>query len=395
MRLASPSAFVRPLLFVFAIMAMAVIAGPETTKSFLVKAVNFIFILSVIVFVHEFGHYIVAKWAGVKIETFSIGFGREITGWNDRSGTRWKLSMLPFGGYVKMYGDASEASTPSETLLNMSEEEKQKTFHHKPLYKKAAIVAAGPLANFLLTIIILTGFIYTRGISSAEPIVGDVVKDTPAAAAGILPGDRVVSVNGNRVDIFNDISSILLTNLGTPVTVAIVRDGAPQTLTITPKIVTDKDPLGNEFTHAVIGIVSTRLTSKNVGPVHAVWEASKLTYTFCTTTLKGIGQIIMGQRSASKDIKGPIGMAKMSGQAVEKGFYTTLYFIAILSANLGLVNLFPIPVLDGGHLLFYLIQAVTRRPLNAKLQELSFRVGMALISMLMAFAVINDFWNLK
>lgn len=369
--------------------------GLHSALTLLKNALNFIIIISVIVFVHEFGHYIIAKWAGVKIDTFSIGFGRELTGWNDKSGTRWKISALPFGGYVKMYGDASEASTPSQELLDMTPEEKSKTFHYKPLYKKAAIVAAGPIFNFLLTIIILTGFIFTRGISSTEPVVGSVAKDTPAAAAGLQAGDRIISLNGAHVDVFNDISIALITNLGTPVTIELLRQEKPITLTVTPKVITEKDPFGSEMTHAILGVTSTKITSRNVGPLGAVWEASKLTYTFCLTTLKGIGQIVLGERSASKNIKGPIGMAKMSGQAADLGINSILYFIAILSANLGLVNLFPIPVLDGGHLLFYLVQGITRRPLNAKLQEYSFRIGMALISMLMAFAIINDFWNLK
>lgn len=383
--------YLRPLVLLLAVILAAFVVGPEKAKDFAYKAVNFLVILSVIVFIHEFGHYIIAKWAGVKIETFSIGFGKELYGWNDRTGTRWKLSALPLGGYVKMYGDASEASTPSEALLNMPDEEKAKTFHFKPLYKKSAIVAAGPLANFLLTIVILTGFIYTKGITSTEPVVGGVNNDTPAAMAGLKAGDRVMSINGSAVDTFNDIPNAIMTNLGTPVTLVILRDNRQMEVTLTPKMVTEKDPFGSEYTHPLIGIVSTRITSKDVGPVQAVWEASKLTYNFCANTLKGVGQMIVGKRSAVKDIKGPVGMAKMSGQAMEKGINTTLYFIAILSANLGLVNLFPIPVLDGGHLLFYLVQAVTRRPINAKLQELSFRVGMALISMLMAFAIFNDF----
>lgn len=350
----------------------------------------FIVVISVIVFIHEFGHYIVAKWCGVKVETFSVGFGRELFGWNDKSGTRWRVALLPLGGYVKMYGDGSAVSDPSKELETLSEEEKKLTFHHKSLPKKAAIVAAGPLANFLLTIIILTGFIYTRGIQSTEPVVGEVVKDSPAAMAQLHPGDRILEVNGAEMDVFNDIPSSLLTNLGTPVKLLVERDGAKMDITITPKMVTSKDPFGNDFTHAVIGIVSPKITSETVGPFRAVLEATKLTYVFCKTTLKGIGQIITGERSAAKDIKGPVGMAKMSGQAAEKGLHTMLYFIAILSANLGLINLFPIPILDGGHLLFYAIQGITRQPINAKLHELSLRVGMAMISMLMAFAIIND-----
>lgn len=350
----------------------------------------FLVVISIIVFIHEFGHYIVAKWCGVKVEVFSIGFGRELCGWNDKSGTRWKISLLPLGGYVKMFGDGGPASDPSKELETLSDEEKKVTFHHKSLPKKAAIVAAGPLANFILTIAILTSFIYTRGISSTEPVVGEVMPDTPAAVAGIRPGDRILEMNGAVMDVFNDIPSGLLTNLGTPVKLLIERDGTQTEMTVTPKMVTSKDPFGNDFTHPVLGIKSPQITSETVGPPRAVWEATKLTYVFCKTTLKGIGQIIMGERSAAKDIKGPIGMAKMTGQAAEKGFNTMLYFIAILSANLGLINLFPIPILDGGHLMFYAIQGVTRQPINAKIHDMCLRVGMAMISMLMAFAIIND-----
>lgn len=386
---------IRVLIYALIIAFLTYSAGWDASSAFAIKAANFILILSVIVFVHEFGHYIVAKWAGVKVETFSIGFGREITGWNDKSGTRWKISLLPLGGYVKMFGDAGEASNPSNTLDSLSDEEKKLTFHHKPLYKKAAVVAAGPFANFLLTIIIITGFIYSKGISSTDPMVGDVQKESPAAEAGIKPGDRVLSVDGNKVSVFSDIPGALITNQGTPVKLEIEREQKILNITVTPKVITDKDPFGNSMTRAVLGIISPKLTSKTVGPIQAVWEATKLTYSFCNATLKGIGQMISGKRDITKDIKGPIGMAKMSGQAMDKGWQTTLYFIAILSANLGLINLLPIPVLDGGHLLFYLVQAVIRRPVNAKVQEMSFRVGMALISMLMAFALINDIWSLK
>lgn len=357
------------------------------------NAAAFIVIISVIVFIHEFGHYIVAKRAGVKIEIFSIGFGKELIGWNDKSGTRWKISSLPFGGYVKMYGDASEASTPLESINELPEEEKAKTFYYKPLYKKAAIVVAGPLFNFILTILILTIFIATRGIPSTDPVIGDVLKDSPAQNIGLQSGDRVTSVNGEDVEFFNDIPRIIMTNLGTPVSLTLIRDNKKMDFTINPKQVTEKDSLGNDYTHWIIGIKSKDIKFQEVGPARATWEATRATYHMCTATLYAIGQMITGERSA-KDIKGPLGIAKLSGQAADKGLPMVFWFMAMLSANLGLINLFPVPMLDGGHLLYYGIEALQGRPLAKRFQEYGFRVGMAMIAMLMAFAIINDLKNL-
>jgi regulator of sigma E protease len=358
--------------------------------AFLSNILSFIVIISVIVFIHEFGHYIIAKWSGVKIEIFSIGFGKELWGRNDRSGTRWRVSALPFGGYVKMYGDASEASTTVEAIANLSEEEKKKTFYYKPLYKKAAVVVAGPVANFLLTIVILTVFIAAYGIPSTEPVIGEVLKDTPAQAAGLKAGDRVLSVNGEEMKTFFDIQHSLMLNLGTPITLKLQRDGKEFSLVLTPKQVTDKDGLGNNYTHPIIGFKSKEIKYKDVGPLQAVWEATKATYDMCAMTLRAVGQMIVGERSASDNIKGPLSIAKLSGQATGKGLYAVFRFMALLSANLGLINLFPIPMLDGGHLLYYGIEMVQGRPLAKRFQEYGFRVGMAMIAMLMAFAILND-----
>jgi regulator of sigma E protease len=356
-------------------------------------AASFIVIISAIVFVHEFGHYLLAKWAGVKVEVFSLGFGHEIWGFSDRSGTRWRLAAWPLGGYVKMYGDASEASTPLESISSLSEEDKSKTFYYKPLYKKAAVVVAGPLANFLLTILIITLFIVLHGLASTDPVIGSVIKNTPAQAAGLKEGDRVLKVDGDEVDSFSDISRLLLTNLGTPVTLQILRANQPIQLAITPTQITEKDGYGNDYTHPIIGIKSREIKLEDVGPVRAVQEAVRMTYHICTTTLKAIGQMIMGQRGA-KDIKGPLGIAKLSGQAADKGLTTVFWFMAMLSANLGLINLFPVPMLDGGHLFYYAIEAIQGRPLAKRFQEYGFRLGMAMIAMLMAFAIFNDIKNL-
>lgn len=351
---------------------------------------SFFIVLSVIVFIHEFGHFIVAKLCGVKITAFSIGFGRELIGWNDRSGTRWKLSLLPLGGYVKMFGDASAASTEdSDAIDNMSDADKARTFHHKPLYKKAAIVAAGPLFNFLLTISVFTYFIMTTGLPSAEPIVGQIMPDSPAQSAGLQSGDRITQINDDKVSSFNDIPYLIATNLGTPVTLHVERGDKKMNVVLTPKEVEDDDGLGNKMKHPLIGIKSVEIKYHDVGLVHALGESTRRTYMMCTSTLKVMGQIITGKRGAS-DLKGPIGIAQLSGQATQKDFHTTLWLIALLSVNLGLVNLFPIPLLDGGHLAYYAAEALRGRPLAQKVQEWGFRVGFAMLAMLMAFTVLND-----
>jgi len=358
----------------------------------------FILVISAIVFVHEFGHYFVAKLCGVKILTFSIGFGKEITGWNDRSGTRWKISMLPLGGYVKMYGDSSEASTPDEkAIAQMTEAEKKLSFHHKSLWQKALVVAAGPLANFLLTIAIFTYFGVTSGIPSTEPIVGEVIRGSAAEEAGLKPGDRVVLINGEEIATFHDISPKIATNLGAPVDIIIEREGTRKAVQLTPRKTKSVDPLGNEVERPLIGISSAKLTYKTVGIGQAVIESVKSTYEICTTTLKVIGQMVSGQRSPN-ELKGPLGIAELSGQAVEKAStengLTILWFIAMLSANLGFFNLLPVPMLDGGHLLYYMVEALRGKPMARKAQEFGYRLGFALLITLMAFTIINDFRNL-
>lgn len=351
---------------------------------------SFVVILTVIVFVHEFGHYIVAKLCGVKIEAFSIGFGKELFGFNDRSGTRWKFSFLPLGGYVKMYGDASAASNPDEeTLEAMSEEQKKVSFHYKPLYKKAAIVAAGPFFNFVLTIGMLTYFIMTSGLSSTEPVVGKVLPDSPALAAGLEAGDRVLSINGKEVTRFNDIPYVISTNLEKPIDLLVLRGGEEKHFTLTPRMFEEDDGLGNTVKFPRIGISSVEMRYEDVGFATAIFEAIKRTYMICESTLKVMGQMVTGQRSPD-ELKGPVGIAQLSGQATEKDLHTVLWLIAMLSANLGLINLLPIPMLDGGHLAFYTAEALRGRPLAEKVQLWGFRFGTALLVMLMSFTLIND-----
>ncbi len=357
---------------------------------------SFALVISVIVFIHEGGHFLAARWCGVKVETFALGFGPELFGWTDKRGTRWKFSVLPLGGYVKMYGDASAASNPdTDKLAQMTAEQKTYSLHHQPLWKKAIIVAAGPIANFMLTILVFTYFIFTVGISSTEPVVGEIMPNTPAASAGLQQGDRITQIDDTRIRTFNDIPETLATNLYTPVTLQVTRGEQHLSLTITPIAFEDKDPTGNVQKRPLIGIRSQKLTFKDVGLPTALLTAVGKTYDMCATTLHYLGQIITGHRSA-KELKSPLGIAKLSGDVTNQGdtmsetLLTLLWFIAFLSANVGLTNLLPIPVLDGGHLVFYALEAMQGRPLAERFKEYSFRAGFAFLAVIMAFTFFND-----
>lgn len=351
---------------------------------------SFVIVLSVIVFIHEFGHYLAARLCGVRVEEFSIGFGREIFGIRDSHGTRWKVSLLPLGGYVKMFGDETEASTPDAARLEeMSEEDKAVSFHYKSLPRKAIIVSAGPMANFVLTIGIFTWSIFTVGLATTEPIVGEIIKDTPAQAAGLQSGDRVLSIDGKRVKTFSDIPRMIATNTGTEVVLHIERGGETLNLPIVPAMKEEEDMLGNMTARPLIGIVSQKLSYETLGFFPALGEAVKRTWDITAMTFEYLGQLITGERGAD-ELKGPVGIAQLSGQATEKGLDTVLWFIAMLSANLGLINLFPIPPLDGGHLIYYAVEGARGRPMAQKFQEWGFRAGFALLLTLMAFVTFND-----
>lgn len=366
----------------------------EIIGNFFHTALAFLVIISIIVFIHEFGHYLIARLCGVAVEVFSIGFGKEVFGFNDRAGTRWKFSALPLGGYVKMYGDETAASTSNvEKLETMTEEEKSKSFYYKALWQKALIVMGGPLFNFLLTIAIFTALIYVNGVTSTEPVVGSVVEDSAALEAGIQKGDRILIVDGEEVEEFRDISVSLATNLGEPVVITLERAGEKMDLTLTPRLVKVEDALGNINEYPRIGVQSQKLTLKEMGLAAALLHATERTYQLCVATLEVLGQLITGQRSAEQ-LKGPIGIAHMSGQAADAGLVMVLWFMALISANLGLVNLLPIPVLDGGHLLYYTVEGISGRPLAQKVQEFGFKLGFILLASLMAFTIFNDVRNL-
>ncbi len=340
--------------------------------------VPFLLILSVVVFVHEFGHFWVARRNGVRVEVFSIGFGPELVGWTDRHGTRWKFSLIPLGGYVKMLGeeDAPAAALPPDA------------FPAKRVGQRMAIVAAGPLANFLFAILVFALLFLAFGKPYAPPVVGDVVPESPAAEAGLLPGDRILAVDGEAVDSFEDLQRIVRDRPGVPLVFTVRRDGETFDLTIIPELRELDTPAG-KVRIGLIGVTSQGLEYRRLGPLAALWEAVGETGRMIAATLEAIGQMIVGSRG-TEELGGPLRIAQMSGEIAQQGLVPALWFAAILSLNLGLINLFPIPMLDGGHLLLYTIEAVRGRPLSERSQEILFRIGLAMVVTLMLFATWND-----
>lgn len=354
----------------------------------------FIIVISVVVFVHEFGHYWVARRCGVKIETFSIGFGREIFGWTDRRGTRWKVSWLPLGGYVKMYGDDSVASTSVASVHAMTDEQKRVAFYHQHVDKRMAVVAAGPAFNYLFAILVMTFLFIFSGQPYTSPEVGSLVDNGVAKEAGLKPGDRILEVDGQKTDRFEDIKRIVALNAGTPMPVEVERNGQHLAFTLTPKIVTVNDRFGGEHKIGRIGIVSDKLEFKKQPPLEAAHQALLETWNLTAGTLKAIGQMVIGLRD-TEELGGPLRIAKMSGDVAKEGAVTLIWFMAVISINLGLINLFPVPLLDGGHLAFYIAERLRGRPIHEDLQEIGARIGLVLVLSLMVFATWNDLVHLK
>src|SRR5579885_83112 len=345
----------------------------------------FLVILTVLVFVHELGHYLVARRNGVRVEVFSIGFGPELFGWNDRAGTRWKFSAIPLGGYVKMFGDADPASAPGADLAQMTEAERAVSFHHKRLPQRTAIVAAGPAANFVFALVLLAGLFATVGQPYTPPYVGQVQTGSAAQQAGIKPGDVIAAIDGERIDRFEDVQRIVRLNTGTPMRVTVERSGQDVTLTVTPRMTSFTDRFGNEHKIGLLGIEGKGVNYIRRNPASAVWAAGQETVNLTVGTLEAAWQMLLGLRPTD-ELGGPVRIAQMSGEVAQGGVVAVLWFLAVLSINLGLINLFPIPVLDGGHLLFYAAEAIRGRPLGQRAQEYGFRVGLALVLTLMVFA---------
>jgi regulator of sigma E protease len=356
--------------------------------------VGFLFVLTVVVFFHELGHFLIARWAGVKVLTFSLGFGPELAGFNDRYGTRWRISAVPLGGYVKFFGDDSEASTPDlATLGNMTAEERAGSFHHKKVWPRAAIVAAGPIANFLLAILIFAGMALYFGKPSSIPRVDAIQADSVAASAGFQIGDVVDSIDGTAIESFADMQRIVSTNAGTKLTFRVKRDGNIVTLTAAPALVEDKDIFGNTHKAGRLGIqYNAQPNDPKAAPVGYL-ESLKIgveqVWFIISSTFKFVGSLFVGAGSAG-DLGGPLRIAQLSGQSASLGFHYLLQLCAALSVSIGLLNLFPVPLLDGGHLLFYSVEAVRGRPLSPRTQEMGARIGLGLVLMLMVFVTYND-----
>ena len=361
--------------------------------------VPFLFVLTIVVFFHELGHFWVARRAGVKVLTFSLGFGPEIIGFNDRHGTRWKISAVPLGGFVKFFGDDTEASTPSAGVLaSMTEEERRGSFHHKKVGARAAIVAAGPIANFILAIAIFTCLFTFFGKPSTSARVDRIEANSAAAAAGFQVGDIVQSIDGSKIDTFTDMQRIVSTHAGDKLSFTVKRGDSTLELQGTPDLREVKDPFGNLHRIGVLGI--TRQTAagdvltERVDPATALWLGVKETWFVVDRTLAYIGGVFVGREEANQ-FGGPIGIARISGQvATTGGLPGLIQLAAILSISIGLLNLFPVPLLDGGHLLFYAVEAIRGRPLSERAQEMGFRIGLGLVLMLMVFATYNDILHL-
>jgi regulator of sigma E protease len=347
--------------------------------------VPFLFTLTVIVFFHELGHFLVARLCGIRVMVFSIGFGPELVGFYDRRGTRWKISAIPLGGYVKFFGDENEASVPdASTLAAMTPEERKQSFPGQPVYARAAVVAAGPITNFILAVVLFAGVFMSYGKTTAIPRIAAVEPNSPAAAAGFKVGDLIVSIDGSKIDNFGDVQRVVNFSPGETLTVVVDRGGSLFTLKATP---VEKDKKG------MLGITRSNepgdVRTDPVGALEAVWLGADETWLVVATTMTYLRDVVLGRQSADQ-IGGPIKIAQISGEVAKLGFGPLLHLTAILSVSIGLLNLFPIPLLDGGHLLFYLIEAVRGRPLSERAQEVGFRIGLAIVLMLMIFAAFND-----
>jgi regulator of sigma E protease len=360
--------------------------------------IPFLFVLTVVVFFHELGHFLVARWNGVRILVFSIGFGPELFGFNDRHGTRWKLSAIPLGGYVKFFGDENAASVPDhEAAAAMNSAERKQSFVHQPIGPRAAIVAAGPLANFILAIAIFAGLFMLFGKQSTAARVESVQPESAAAAAGFQPGDLVLSIDGRPIESFSEMQRIVSTSAGETLTIEVDRGGTQVTLKAVPALKEVKDSFGNVHRLGVLGIsrsiAPSEVKMEPVGPATAVWLGIKETWIIIETTLSYVGRIVVGRDNADQ-LGGPIMIAQVSGQVATLGVAAIMHFVAVLSVSIGLLNLFPVPLLDGGHLLFYAVEFIRGKPLSERAQEIGFRIGFALVAALMVFATKNDIFRL-
>jgi regulator of sigma E protease len=356
----------------------------------------FVVVIGVVIFVHEMGHFLVGRACGVGVKTFSIGFGPEIFGWNDSKGTRWKVSWLPLGGYVMFEGDANAASlADAEAVAKMTEEQKKRALPLKPLWQRAAVSAAGPVANFILAFVVFTAIFAVAGGRIPGTVVGSVVEKSPAAEAGIQPGDKIVAINREKVARFSpDLMEAVQKAGSKPILVGLERDGKPFELVVTPRVIGTKDIFGAPIQRRAIGIGPAELTPENTVTIPIpLWKAPVAGAYQCWGIVDGTMTYlwrIVSHRADASALGGPIRIAKVAKSAASNGIYDVVWLIAVISVSIGLLNLFPIPLLDGGHLLYYACEGVLGRPLPERIQSAGIGIGLALVIGLMAFATWND-----
>ena len=357
---------------------------------------SFIILISIVVFVHEYGHYYYAKKFGVGVTDFSIGFGKEIFGFNDKHGTRWKLCLIPLGGYVKFYGDTNASSVPNSDDQR-DDLEKSKLLNYKPLHQRAIIVSAGPIANFVLAIVIFAVIFLTVGKDKSIPIISSVVENSPAQRAGLQSNDQITFVNNKKINSINEVAKFITLSDSDVVKIEVLRQNKPLAFSIKTETKSVKDNFGNNIKRKMIGIkispLKNKFTREKLGPVKSIYFAFLETYNTIAITLSYIGKIITGSESADQ-LGGPIKIAQVSGQVAEHGLIPFLSIMAYISISLGLINLFPIPLLDGGHLFFYFIEFIRGKPLSGKVQLIFYKFGIFVLFSLMFFATFNDLKSL-
>ena len=359
------------------------------TPGILLTIVAFAAVIGPLVFVHEMGHYLVGRWFGIGADVFSIGFGREIVGWTDKRGTRWKLSVLPLGGYVKFAGDMNPASQPSADWLALPAAERQRTFQAKAVWQRALVVLAGPAVNFLVAILIISAAVIAYGDERTPPVVAGVGQRTAAANAGLRAGDRIVAIGGRSMATFDDLFHYVVIHPRETVRIDLIRDGVPRSVDATLGVLAEVDRFGNRFERGLLGIAPPPAVHVRVGVLQAPVVAVGRTWDYVRMTVDTLGQLVTGRRSI-KDMSGPVGMARAAGEQITLGWAAFVSLIVLISINLGFINLLPVPMLDGGHLFFYAIEAIRRRPVTPAVQEWAFRTGLAALLALMLVVTVND-----
>lgn len=354
----------------------------------------FLIVLTIVVFFHELGHYLVGRWSGIRVLTFSVGFGPEIIGFNDSHGTRWKLSAIPLGGYVKFFGDENAASVPDNAAVeSMSDADRAQSFPGAALWKRAATVAAGPIANFILAIAIFATAFAINGRMIADPVVSQVQPASAAEAAGLMPGDVFVAIDGISTRTFEDVRRYVAPRPEVAMTITVERDGKPLDIKLIPIRTEIEDNFGNKMEIGQIGVItdeaSGRFRTETYSPIEAIGQGAKESWFIVERTFGYIGNIITGREKADQ-LGGPIRVAKFSGQMATLGWAALIQLAAVLSVSIGLLNLMPVPMLDGGHLVFYAIEAIIGRPLGEATMEWAFRIGLTAVLSLMLFATWND-----